>query len=196
MNERQPNSLEHEKCSSLEWQHRKTRLLWLMWPSSQCLGKSIRASPLLFTRTAADVISEACFTAMTGDRHDDLAAMDLSRIAVALTVIISMNFNSYASFALFFIIPVLFYFVFELETIYTVRVSVSRVWFLLPYVSSQIQLSVTRFKTQTVPFRFLFEDFRFCSRYDNVNYVARHVYKPLFGSSVVTCRLACSENSL
>ena len=64
---------------------------------------------------------------MTGDRHDDLAAMDLSRIAVALTVIISMNFNSYASFAIFFIIPVLFCFVFEIETIYTVRVSVSRV---------------------------------------------------------------------
>ena len=28
---------------------------------------------------------EACFTSMTGDRHDKLAAMDLSMIAVALT---------------------------------------------------------------------------------------------------------------
>ena len=39
----------------------------------------------LFTRREADVISEAIFTMMTGDRDDELAAMDLSMIAVALT---------------------------------------------------------------------------------------------------------------
>ena len=33
---------------------------------------------------AADVISDACFTAMTGDCHDDLAAMDLSMTAFPL----------------------------------------------------------------------------------------------------------------
>ena len=33
---------------------------------------------------AADVIADACFTAMTWDCHDDLAAMDLSMIAFAL----------------------------------------------------------------------------------------------------------------
>ena len=41
-----------------------------------------------------------------------------------------------------------------------------------------------------------FEDFRICSRFNIVNYGAWYVYKPLFGSSVATCRLACSEISL
>ena len=36
-----------------------------------------------FTREAANVISEASFTVMTGDCHDELAAMELSMIAVA-----------------------------------------------------------------------------------------------------------------
>ena len=35
---------------------------------------------------------------------------------------ISMNFNSCASFALFFIIPFIFCFVFEHGTLYTIRV--------------------------------------------------------------------------
>ena len=46
------------------------------------------------------------------------------------------------------------------------------------------------------PFRFLFEDFRLCSRYNSVNYGAWHVHKPLFGCSVATCRLACLQISL
>ena len=50
--------------------------------------------------------------------------------------------------------------------------------------------------TRTVHFVFFFKDFRLCLRYDNVKYCAWHVYKPLFGSSVATCRLACSEISL
>ena len=45
----------------------------------------------MLTRKAAIVISEACFTAMTGDRYDDVAAMDLSMIAVALT----LSYNKY-----------------------------------------------------------------------------------------------------
>ena len=38
------------------------------------------------------------------------------------TVMISMNFNSYVSLIIFFIISVLFCFVFELITLYTKRV--------------------------------------------------------------------------
>ena len=38
-------------------------------------------------------------------------------------------------------------------------------------------------------------DFCLCSGYSNVNYDAYHIYKPSFGSSVVTFRLSCSEIS-
>ena len=119
-NERQPNSPEHKNRSG--WQHRDTRLQWLMWPSTQRIGKDIRASSYFFTRRAADVVPEACFTAMTKDRHDELAAVDLSVIALTLTVWISMNFNSYASLVIFFIITVLFCFVFDYETSLAIRV--------------------------------------------------------------------------
>ena len=62
-----------------------------------------------FTRGAADAITEACFIAMTGDRHDELAALDLSMIAVALTPSSWLVWIlTYATFAIFFIIPVLF----------------------------------------------------------------------------------------
>ena len=83
LNERQPNSPEHEDRSG--WQRRKTRLQWLMWLSTQRIGKDIRASSYFFTRRAADVVSEACFTVMTGDRRDERAAMDFSMIIFALT---------------------------------------------------------------------------------------------------------------
>ena len=56
-----------------------------MWPSIPRIGKDIRASSYFFTRRAAAVVPEACFTAMTEDRHDEQTAMDLSVIAVALT---------------------------------------------------------------------------------------------------------------
>ena len=49
---------------------------------------------------------------MTGDRDNKVAAMDLNMIAVADTVMISMNFNNCASLAIFFIILVLFCIVF------------------------------------------------------------------------------------
>ena len=39
----------------------------------------------------------------------------------------------------------------------------------------------------------LFEDFRLFLSYNDVNYGALHLSKPLFGSSVATCQLACSE---
>ena len=54
-----------------------------MWPSTQRIGEDIRENSQLFTRRAVDVISEACFPAMTGYRHDELAVMDASMIAVA-----------------------------------------------------------------------------------------------------------------
>ena len=56
-----------------------------MWPSAEGIGKDIRENSWLFTRKVADVISEACFIAMMGDCHYELAVMDLSIIAVTLT---------------------------------------------------------------------------------------------------------------
>ena len=88
-----------------EW---KSRLQWLMWPSTQRIGKDIRASSLFFTRRAADAITEVCFIAMTGDRHNELAALDLGMIAVALIPSWLVWILTYATFAIFFIIPVLF----------------------------------------------------------------------------------------
>ena len=83
MNERQPNSPGHEDRS--EWQRRKTRLQWLMWPSTQRIGKVIRASSYFSTRRGVDLVPEACSTAMTEDRHVELAATDLSMIVFTLT---------------------------------------------------------------------------------------------------------------
>ena len=127
MNTRHPNSQEHEDCQV--WQRRKTRLLWPMWPSTRRIGKDIKVSSWFFTRGAADVISEAFLTAMTGYRHEELAAMDLRMITVALTPSwLARIFNSYASLAIFLIIPFLFCFFFEHETIYASYTSVNCVW--------------------------------------------------------------------
>ena len=82
MSQRQPNLQEQNDLSGI--QRRKTRLLWLMWASTQRMGKYIRVSSKLFTRRAADLIVEACFSAMTRDRHGKRAAVNLSMIAVAL----------------------------------------------------------------------------------------------------------------
>ena len=56
-----------------------------MWPSTRRIGKDIKVNSWFFTRGAADAISEAFLTAMTGYRHEELAAMDLRMITVALT---------------------------------------------------------------------------------------------------------------
>ena len=127
LNERQPNSPEHEDRSG--WQRRKTRLQWLMWLSTQRIGKDIRASSYFFTRRAADVVSEACcddrrspwWASRDGLQHDHIRSD---------TVMIRMNFNSYASLVIYFIISVLFCFVFGHWTLYTVWVLA--VWFLFP----------------------------------------------------------------
>ena len=47
--------------------------------------KRYQSKLLVVPRRVTDVISEAYFTAMTRDRHDKLATMDLCMIAVALT---------------------------------------------------------------------------------------------------------------
>ena len=48
-------------------------------------------------------------------------------------------------------------------------------------------MRVKTFLESDYPFRFLFEDFRLCSRYNNISYGAWHVFKPLFVFSVPTC---------
>ena len=45
---------------------------------SDSCGREIRASSQLFSQRAADLISEAYLIAMTGDRHDEVATLDLS----------------------------------------------------------------------------------------------------------------------
>ena len=127
MNKRHPNSQEHEDCQV--WQRRKTRPLWPMWPSTWRIGKDIKASSWFFTRGAADVISEAFLTAMTGYRHEELAAMDLRMITVALTpswlariltvMPVWLYFSSFLFYSVFF---------FERETIYASYTSVNCVW--------------------------------------------------------------------
>ena len=147
MNTRHPNSQEHEDCQV--WQRRKTRLLWPMWPSTRRIGKDIKVSSWFFTRGAADVISEAFLTAMTGYRHEELAAMDLRMITVALTPSwLARNFNSYASLAIFLIIPFLFCFFFNTK-LYMLVIRVLTVF--------------ENPQNSDCPFRFLFEDFRLCS---------------------------------
>ena len=95
-----------------------------------------------------------------------------------------MKFNSFASLAIFSIIPVLFW---KQNSI--CHTSVNCVWFLLSYIS--LQSNWVRKPSKLGLF-----SFRLCLRCNNVNYGAWHVYKPLFGSSVATCRLVCSEISL
>ena len=46
----------------------------------------MRESCYFFTRRAANVVSEACFTMITGDRHDERAAMDFSMQACKLAI--------------------------------------------------------------------------------------------------------------
>ena len=134
MNKRQPNSREHEGCWG--WQRRKTSLLWLMWPSTQRIGKDINASSLL-TRRAVDVISETFFCAMTGDRDDELAAMDLSMITVALTPSWLVCILTVMPVWLYFSYHSCFFPHFFWTWTYICYTSVNWVWFLLPYVSLQ-----------------------------------------------------------
>ena len=81
----------------------------------------MRESSSFFTKRAADVTSEPFSLAMSGDRNEG-PKHDRSR---SDTNVISMNFYIYANLAMFFIFPVLFcsvIFLFEHETIHTIRV--------------------------------------------------------------------------
>ena len=102
------------------------------------------------------------------------------------TFMISMKFNSCARLAIFYIIPVFILFWTQNFIYYT---SVNCVWFLLPYIG--LQSNWVRKPSKLGLFIF-----RLCLRCNNVNYGAWHAYKPLFGSSVATCQLVCSEISL
>ena len=104
------------------------------------------------------------------------------------TVVISMNVNSCASLVIFFIIS-------DEKLNFIYYTSANCIWFLLPYVSLQSNWAWKSLKLEISNF-FSFEDFRICSRFNNVHYGAWYVYKTLFGSSVATCWLACSEISL
>ena len=77
--------------------------------SDKALGCSLKWWPRLV---------EACLTVMTVDHRNELLVMDHSMMVVALRLMVCMNYNSYASLALFFIIHVLFCFVFQHETLY------------------------------------------------------------------------------
>ena len=78
------------------------------------------------------------------------------------TVMIKMNFNSYASLAIFFIIAVLFCFVFKYETVCTMR-EFSCVWFLLSYLSLLSDRAWKPSKSDC-PLVFSLRNFRLCLR--------------------------------
>ena len=80
-----PAEWKSAKVISLFKQGERSDLQWLKWLSAQRIGKEIRASSYFFTRRPANVVSEACFTVMTGDRHAKRAAMDFSMIIFAQT---------------------------------------------------------------------------------------------------------------
>ena len=104
------------------------------------------------------------------------------------TVMIGMNLNSYTTLAIFFHH---FCFAFEHETTWTTRVLAV---FDFYYRTQACNLTeCENHENLNCPFRFLFEDFRLCLRYNNVNYGTWHVCKPLFGCSVAICWL---RNSL
>ena len=137
MNEWQPNSPGHEDHS--EWQRRKTRLQWLMWPSTQRIGKVIRASSYFYTRRVVDLVPEACSTAMTKDRHDELAAIDLRMIVVALTpswILTVMPWILTVMPGYIFHNSCFFLFCFWTRN-FIYYASASCAWFLLPYVNLQ-----------------------------------------------------------
>ena len=111
------------------------------------------------------------------------------------TVIISMNLNSYASLAIFFIIPDLFFCFWPQNYTYYTRVSC--VWFLSPSVSLQ---SNWAWKPSKPGLSISFSLWRFSSllalQWRKLRRLACLKNLVWIGSSVATCRLACSEISL
>ena len=103
---------------------------------------------------------------------------------------IYMNFNSYASFIIFFVIHVFFCFWTWNPTYHT---SVKCIWVSITIHNLTYLTECENLQNVDSPFRFLFEDFHLCSCYNNINYCTWYFYKHLFGSSFATSRLACSE---
>ena len=133
MNERQPNSSEH-----------KDRSGWQPWHSVAVTDvafhsthrKGYQSKLLFFHSKAAVVVPEACFTAMTEDRHDEQTSMELSVIAVALTTAWLVWIST--------VIPIWLYFPYSCFVLFcfwsrnfTYYKKVSCVWFLLLYISLQ-----------------------------------------------------------
>ena len=78
--------------------------LKLASPSTQRIGKDIRASSSLFTRRASDITSEAFSTAMSRDRYKG----PKHNRGHSDAIVINMNFNSYSSLARLLFSPFLF----------------------------------------------------------------------------------------
>ena len=99
----------------------------------------------------------------------------------------------YFSSLLFFTVSFCIFFPVH-ETIYTIRVSVVFDFYYRTYTYNLTERE--NLQNSDCPFRFLFKDFLLCSRYSKVSYSAKHVCKPLFGSSATIFRLTFSELSL
>ena len=119
---------------------------WCGLPSTH--RKNIRTSSQSLTRRAADVISEACFPAITRDRQDELAAVYLSMIAVGPTpswlIWIFKQLFKFSYIFNYFCFVILLFFILTRRYIY--HSSVSCVWSLLPFVSLQSNWAVKTFK--------------------------------------------------
>ena len=118
---------------------------------------------------------------MTRDCHDELGSQFLWHRDLCKFLTVKLVWF------IFFIIPVIFLFCFWTRNyIYCVQALLQHV---LKWQSKRKSL-----QNSESPFSFHFGDIGFCSRYNFVNYGTWHVFKPLFGSSVATCRPAqCSK---
>ena len=90
---------------------------------------------------------------------------------------IYMNFNSYASLVVFFIIPAWLYSIFEHETIHAIRV-LSMFDFYYRKKAHNLTESENLLNSDC-PFRFLFEDFLLCSRFFNNSITALGTFPKL-----------------
>ena len=135
MNERQPNSPRHE--DRLEWQHRKTRLQWLMWPGFRLTLRKGYQSTLLFFHSKGSLFSSWGLLHYDGQRSPwwagcDRPQHDRSR---SDTFMIIMNFNSYAR--LFFFHHSCFFLFCFWTWNFIYYTNVSCIWFLWPHVNLQ-----------------------------------------------------------
>ena len=116
---------------------------------------------------------------MTGDRHDELAALDLSMIAVALTpswlVCILTIMPVWLYFSSFLFCSLLF---FNTKLYILHECELCLIFIIVRKLA--IWTECENLKNSDCSFRFLFEDFRLYSRYNNVDYGAWHVHEPLF----------------